>query len=270
MPNVFKAETSDAYHIKVLAEILANNIKTGYFDITNDGIYLRMMDNPRHTLIDLFLDSKSFTVYKFKSSENIHAGLNMSHFHKMLKSIKKKDTIQLIIEENDLTQLKIRTIPKETNASISSSYIKIQDTQNLDIDLPENHNRPIIILSSEFQKMCKNTLNMSNIVQVDVKNSHIKFTCDAEGVMKRTVEFGGIESEDSDDENTEDYYSQRFTSEHLSRITKISGLASTIQIFPSLTDLLFSSNVGELGKISIYIKSKEQIEKEELRGNDSE
>lgn len=273
MPNAFKAETGDAYHVKVLAEILANNLKTGYFLISQNGITLRMMDEPRTTLINLGLDAENFTSYKFKPKKNsIHAGLNMNHLHKMLKTIKKKDTIQLIIDQKDMNELIIRTIPKETGARITCSYIKIQETQNLEIDLPEGHNKPIIVLSSEFQKMCKDTLNMSTTVIVEAKNSHIKFTCDAEGVMKRTVEFGDIESDDDDedDEDETEYYRQEFSSEHLSRITKIAGLSSTIQIFPSKSDLLFKSNVGDLGKIAIYIKSKEQIEKEKMAGNESD
>lgn len=274
MPNAFKAETGDAYHIKVLAEILANNLKTGYFLISENGISLRMMDNPRNTLINLKLDSDKFTTYKFKPKEktkkNIHAGLNMNHLHKMLKTIKKKDTIQLIIDQKDMNELSIRTIPKETGARITSSYIKIQETQNLDIDLPEGHKKPIIVMSSEFQKMCKDTLNMSTTVIVEAKNSHIKFTCDAEGVMKRTVEFGDIDSDEDDDEEDDGYYRQEFSSEHLSRITKISGLSTTIQIFPSKTDILFRSSIGDLGKISVYIKSKEQIEREKMSGNESD
>ena len=136
MPNAFKAETSDAYHVKVLAEILANNLKTGYFLISQNGITLRMMDEPRTTLINLRLDAENFTTYKFKTKENsIHAGLNMNHLHKMLKTIKKKDTLQLIIDQKDMNELVIRTIPKETGARITCSYIKIQETQNLEIDL---------------------------------------------------------------------------------------------------------------------------------------
>lgn len=264
MSNIFKAETIDAYHIKILAEILANNLKTAYFDISDSGIYLRMMDNPRNTLIDLELKSDNFTIYKFKTDETIHAGLNTTHLHKMLKSIKKKYTIQLIINEKEPSELLIKTIPKENNARITSSYIKIQDTQNLEIDLPEGHKKPIIVLSSEFQKMCKDTLNMSSTVCVETKNSHIKFTCDAEGIMKRSVEFGDIDPDDLDSDDDNNCYKQEFASEHLLRIAKISGLSSTIQIFTSKSDILFKSNIGDLGKISIYIKSKEQIEKEAM------
>jgi len=259
MPNIFKAETSEAHYFKILADILANNLKTGYFVIDSKGMKLRMMDSPRTTLIDLNLYSDNFKTYKFKKEEDdsIHAGLNMTHLHKMLKSIKKKDYLQLIIEDKNINELKIKVIPKEKNARITSSYIKIQDTQNLEIELPEGGENSIMVLSSEFQKMCKDTLNMSNEVVVETNGNNIQFTCDTEGVMKRTVEFG-CDDEDSDDED--EFSTQIFSCENISRIAKISGLSSNVKISPSETGLLFKTNVGTLGDISIYVKNKNQIE----------
>ena len=55
MPIIFKCKTGEAYQIKVLAELLTNNLKTGCFEINEDGISLRMFDNPRKTLVDLNL-----------------------------------------------------------------------------------------------------------------------------------------------------------------------------------------------------------------------
>ncbi len=263
----FKCKTGEAYQIKVLAELLTNNLKTGCFEVSNDGIKLRMFDHPRKTLVDLRLLGENFSYYKFKYNDPICLGLNLNHFHRMLKSIKKKDSLQLFIDPSIPNELGIRTIPKE-NTRITTSGIKIQEVQNLDIDIPTGYGKPVIVPSSEFQKMCKDLSSIGSInINVRARDFHIEFIADADGILKRKVTFG--ENEDSDDEDSDDrnltkeYYAT-FTTDQLSRITKLAGLSNTMQIFPATTKLplLFRSSVGSLGKISIYVKSKELVEEE--------
>ena len=66
-------------------------------------------------------------------------------------------------------------------------------------------------------------------------------------------------------------YEATFTTDQFTRINKIAGLANTIQIFTCTSNLplLFRTSVGSLGKISVYIKSKESVEKE-LNNSDSD
>ena len=55
-------------------------------------------------------------------------------------------------------------------------------------------------------------------------------------------------------------FDQTFQSEQLLKITKLSNLSNFVHIHTSHGQpLLFSSRVGDLGKISIYIKNKDQI-----------
>lgn len=264
MTVIFNAKTHCAYTIKILAELLQNNIKTACFEIDEDGVKLCMMDHHRTILIQVSLDSENFTLYKFKCKDKLFLGINLNHFHKMLKSIKKKDSMQLFINDDSPNDLGIKVIPKENNR-ITTSFVTIQEIQTIDIDIPEGYGKPIIVPSSEYQKMCKDMAHIGNMINVVARNFHIKFRCNACGVMKRHVEFG--EMGDSDDEEEEDdnvvEYNQDFDTEQLSRITKMAGLSTSMQIYPKQgKPLLFKSAIGSLGKISIYIKSKDLIEKE--------
>lgn len=263
MTVIFKAKTHNAYTIKILAELLQNNIKTACFEIDCDGIKLCMMDHHRTILIHIYLESENFTLYKFKGKEKLFLGINLNHFHKMLKSIKKKDSMQLFINSETPTDLGIKVIPKENNR-ITTSFVTIQEIQTIDIDTPDGYGKPIIVPSSEYQKMCKDMAHISSVINVVARNFHIKFGCNTGGVMKRHVEFG--EMGDSDDEEEDKNfieYNQDFDTEQLSRITKMAGLSTNIQIYHKKgKPLLFKSSIGSLGKISIYIKSKDLIEKE--------
>ena len=264
MTVIFKAKTHCAYTIKILAELLQNNIKTACFEIDENGIKLCMMDHHRTILIEIYLESENFTLYKFKSKEKLFLGINLNHFHKMLKSIKKKDSMQLFIKDDAPNDLGIKVIPKENNR-ITTSYVTIQEIQTIDIDVPEGYGKPIIVPSSEYQKMCKDMAHIGSGINIVAKNFHIKFRCNAGGVMKRNVEFGEISDSDEDEQEEENVveYNQDFDTDQLSRITKISGLSTNIQIYAKKgKPLLFKSAIGSLGKISIYIKSKDLIEKE--------
>ena len=260
MPVLFKCKTGEAYYIKVLAELLTNNLKTGCFEVSEKSITLRMFDHHRKTMVDLELLAENFSVYKYKLENNFCLGLNLNHFHKMLKSIKKKDSLQLFIDSDNTTELGIKTIPKE-NTRITTSGIKIQTIQNLEIDIPEGYGKPVIVLSSEFQKMCKDLSSIgSTNITVVAKNFHIEFIADADGILKRKVVFGeNDDSSDEDDNNDSNpEYTATFATDQLSRITKLAGLSGNMQIFPASGNLplLFRSNIGSLGKIAIFIKSK--------------
>ena len=263
MTVTFACKTHEGYAIKILVELLQNNITTGCFQIDQNGIYLRMMDHHRTILIDLHLDANCFSVYKFTGKEKIDLGINLSHLHKMLKTIKKKDSIKLFIDDRTPNDLFIKVTPKENTRSTTSS-VKIQTIQNLDIDLPDGYGKPVIVPSGEFQKMCKGLNSISSTTHILSTGFTIRFSSDAGGVMKRYTDFG--ETDDSDNEDVEmktTNYSEMFDTEQLVRITKLSGLNSIMQIYPKTDNpLMFKSFVGSLGFISIYLKSKSMQEKE--------
>ena len=269
MTIIFKAKTQEAFIIKILSELLQHNIKTAVFEVTKDGMFLSQMDAPKTILIKVELKSENFSIFKFKGVGKMFIAVNLSHFHKMLRSIKKKDSVQLFVDDKEPNDLGIKVIPKENNRR-TTSFIKIQDRQVLDITMPTGYKRPILIPSSEYSKMCKDMLHVGSIVRIEARNYNIRFSCDADGVMRRIVDFGEeVDEESSNDDDSKyldekkDYYNEIFEAGQLSRITKLSGLSNSMQIYPKMgLPLLFKSNIGGLGKIEVYIKSKTQIEKE--------
>jgi len=248
----FFCKTSEGYIIKTLAELLQNNIKNGCFIISRKGIILRMTDSNKKILIDIDMQADHFTQYKFKNNNTISIGLNFSHFYKMVKNIKKKDSVILFIEEDKQTELGIKVIPKEKNR-ITTSFVKIQNLQSLDIELPEGYSNSIIIPSNEYIKMIKDLNNIGgNSITICSTNNIIKFSCNSNGVYSRDIMFG--ESEEDDEK---EIVSQDFETEQLTRISKVAGLSTQIQIYQSPDlPILFKSNIGNLGKIYVYLKDK--------------
>ena len=254
---LFYAKTSDAYHIKILCELLSNNIKQGCFRLDDDGIHLCSMDSNKKILIDIFLDKDKFVSFKNLIGRK-HLGFNLSHLFKMLKSIKKKDSLHLFIKADDEFKFGLKVLPKE-NTRTSTSYITIQRVQELEIEKPDSSKylNKVTINSNEFSKMLKDINSISNITKIVIYDELISFKCSIDGILDKEIEFG-----DSDIyEPTVVLYNQTFYTEQLFRLSKISGLSNKLNIYAG-TPLKLKTDIGCIGTLSLYIKSNEEIEKE--------
>lgn len=258
MSSIFTAKTTDAYYFKILIELLSHNIKTAHISINEDSISLSSMDTNRKVLIDLKLLAENFSLYKYKGKKR-YLGINLNHLHKMLKSIKKKDSLQLFIPTENQNKLGIRVFPKDNNR-VTTSYITIQNVQEIDIELPHISSKPVIIPSSEFSKSLKDLSNIGNETDISVQNFYVKFSCKTDGILERIVEFGEIDVYEKDEE-VFNSYKETFFTDQLGKIAKISGLASQLKLYTG-KPIMFKTNVGNLGELSIYMKSKDELEKE--------
>jgi len=264
---LFRCKTADAYIFKILIELLHNIIKTACFQISAQKVILRMMDSNRRTLIDLTLFAENFNMYQFSETVEgnvLNIGINLNHFYRMLKSIKKRDQMMLFIDEQNPTDLGVHIIPKD-QLRITKAFVKIQNIQNLDIVVPDNYENSILVASNEFSKMCKDMLNMSTSISIKTKKYTIGFLCNVGSVFSREVILGEVSIHDNPSETVEDENCDDYDTEHLSRICKIAGLHSSIIIKSRKgMPLHLYSKVGILGEINIYIKSKQQLDDDNL------
>lgn len=263
---LFRAKTLEGHVFKVLNELLQSNIKTGCFELNKNGIFFKMTDTHRRICFDLSLYKENFAIFQMNAEDSIFIGINLLHFKKMLKPIKKKDAIELIKENESTDQLTIKIIPKE-GGKVTTSHIKIQDIQNIDMEVPAGYTDYISILSSDYQKMCKDMESINQTIEIKATKTSIRFTAEMSCVYDRSTFFG----EGDDEDESKVVYKQHFESEKLNNLGKISGLgpasssSNNIQIYyDPLLPILFKTNVGTLGKIGIYIKSKEQTEEVEV------
>ena len=254
---LFRASSPSAHVFKVVAEILQTNLKTSCFQLKSTGLLLRQMDENRATLIDLKLDACKFDSFEFNplnKDESLFIGLTLTHLYKLLKTVKKKDTICLYILHDEPTEIAIEVTPKD-NKRITTSFLKIQRVQNILVEVPVGYTAPAIRLpSSEFQKIYKDILSIGKTVDITTKEKILQFDVDAGGIVKRRVEYGERSEEDSI------RYSETFDTEQLVKFGKICNLSKfwDIHTQPSLP-LLVSGDVGVLGKISIYVKCRSKI-----------
>jgi len=263
---LFKAKTSEAYTFKVLAELLQNTFKECCLICKPSGIYLIGVDTKYKNgskLIYLNLLKEKFSIYKLIPNE-FKIGLNLIHFYKMLKTIKRKDTLTLSVEDDDPNKL-IITIEQVGEKNPTVKHINLTKIQPMEVNPPDEklYPDPIIVTSKQFQKL-KDLNKMSKYMNITVDNRIITFYCDKDNIYSSTVVFG---EQDEDNEDSE-IYTQMFLTEEIIQLIKVAGLSQTIQIyFINGLPLKINLNVGSLGNLTIFIKSQEELANVDVEDN---
>lgn len=254
MSFTFKAKTLEAYTFKTLSEVLQNILTDVCFDLTPDGIRLLTVDNKTPPQLMVHLDLQRNNFEEYLCLKNTTIGINLQHLYKLLKSIKKKDRVTFYITSQNPSQLGICSETESGQEYYSN--IKIQKLQKVDTQPPTGYNFPNLIPTNSFQKMCKDMTSISKIIKIFSKGSYITFSCEFDGMYTRHAPFGTLD-ESSNDEEYEDW----FNTKSLTQLIKISGLNQKLKVYTSNDlPLKLSIQVGSLGILDIFIKSRPQIE----------
>lgn len=249
--KLFYLKTHEGYSIKILAELLQNIVKVVSIKILQTGIFVCMMDSQNSIVFNIELNKHKFKIYEINTEKTI--GVNMLHFHKMLKSIKKKDSLGLYMKPNE-DRLYLEIYPRD-NDRISISSINIQYLQNIFIDLPNGYDDSIMISSNEYQRVLKDMLNISSTLQIQMRKYSISFSCMSDNIFTKNIIFGNTS------DTTDIIEEETFSMELFSKTVKLAGIDKYITVFwKKGYPILLRSSVSSIGFINIYIKSKAQIE----------
>lgn len=178
MSSIITLKTTGAYVIKNLIELLIQNLTYCSFAVNENGITLRDMDRDRKTLVDIVLQSTNFNEYK--SCKDIFMNLSTDQLYRLVRNVKKKDSIELRVNSENPNDLTIVTIPKE-NTFRTTSSLKIQNSQRIELDLSTGYGKPVTVNSIEFSKTCKDLLNIAPAITVESKGiNEIKLSGNAD------------------------------------------------------------------------------------------
>ena len=257
MKYLFKAKTREGFVLKLISEMLSNFIKYPPFHIDHNGIYLRAMDQACETLVDLDLPRENFPGFKCLNPLNFI--VNSSHFYRLLKTIKKKDSVTMFISEQFPMKLGICVEPNDEYSERVVTYINITYIQPEDIDLPDGYGDPIIVTSKNFQKL-KILHSIGSELKVTIFNQNIKFFVNGKNLFSREISIG----QDDDDEdvvNNSKSFCQTFVTSSITQLTKCAGQSGNVQILADEElPLQIKMRTGSLGNLTVYIKSKELVE----------
>lgn len=275
---LLKIKTKDGHSFKVLSELIQKYVKDGCWTIDKHGMRLTGVDTKTKKgtkLICVDLPRYNFTKYK-SPEEPLKIGMNMVHFYRMLKSIKKKDnTLTLFIEQEDPLKLYIQINQAgEDKKKGIVGHINITLVRPLIHDQPTGYSDPIIVTSKEFQKV-KQLNKISKTMELSFKGRTVDLFCNREGVYSKRVTLGDTEDDEEDEEEKQaeddEEYKQTFDSDQILDLVKTASTSNNIQMYisPDLP-LHLKMNSGSLGTVDVYIKSRETIDDEHDQDDDEE
>lgn len=258
---LFYCKTREGYVFKVLFELLKNCVKSASIKISRDGLTITSIDSKRQLLLVVKMDRHNFNSYRSNSVMNI--SVNLTSFYNMLKTIKKKDGICLYIEA--ATQNKFHIIKDDMDQSERcANNIQIMKTQDIEYDDVDEYKDPIIIPAKKLQNTLKDiSTTKGRITEIESNGHWMRYYCDNGQMMTADKKHGDIDIKE------DICYKESFDSALLVKLQKILGLSQNVKVFIlEGAPLKFELNIGSLGVISIYIKSREIVERESSAGDE--
>ncbi len=216
--KLFYADAAKGYTIKVMVDVLSGALSRTTISLGTKGISIRKMDTNKHILFDIEMPREKFREYRCRKPMRV--SLNLKHLQKMVRNVKKKDSMIIFVDKKRPTKLGLSIRPEGATAQrstrIETVYIAIQveDDPEESADLPDTYTtesgetrsvygHPMVIGATDFQKIKKMATVGKEIVVKMQKNNYISFYSDTD-IFSSELEFGEVmddpESDSDDDE----------------------------------------------------------------------
>ncbi len=283
--KLFYAEADKGYTLKILIDSLFIVMKRTTFTIDDLGFRHCQADEACHVLFDADFPRPNFKNYYCKQPRTF--SLNMHHLHKMVKNVKKKDSIIMCIEESDPGKLELKIRPAEapegSNFKSETVSISIKDELYESTTIPETlehpntgevvcvYKHPKVVKSSDIQKMKKIT-TIGKVVSVAMqKDNYIKFSNNNGDLYDTKFEYGlklDLPEDPDDGFLVAGMYSASFPVKSFTMLMKLPGLCKQMQFYaPCVKNypLKICMLASELGTIKVHIKDTDMISQEQTQ-----
>ena len=251
----FKCKTLEGHILKYVVEVLQNNFKVIYFDVDVSGMNVRNIDDNQNIMLDVTLDGSRFVSFHCKSKITI--GVHNDHMFKIIKNIKKQDSVTLVVLEDEPGMLRIDI--ERDSVCFCTSKLPLQTVQLRNIELPPSTQYVHVnnLSSRDFFKIIKEVSTIADKVQVTTTANCIDILSDNSGMFSKTFSIGTgtaggtVVNDDSViDKVTSTFYVQEFQ-----KFAKIAMMSSMFTVKTGSTvPLCFEANIGQIGTLKAYIK----------------
>lgn len=179
-------KTSRVSQLKIIFDTIKDLIQDVNIHFIEDslpdaGMIIAHMDNSKCALVQFFMTKEEISkVGVYKCSQRCSAGINISQFHKFLKTVKDQDTLTIRVDPAVPEKL-ILKYENEEKKKQGQFDINLLDIDEEELELPAEEFESIITLdSSEFQQMCRD-LNCVETDKVSIASTGTQFIMSAEG-----------------------------------------------------------------------------------------
>ena len=250
--NCLEIKTVQASSFKILIEALKELLTDTCIEFDETGMKIIAMDTSHIVLVHLKLDAPKFEHYYCKN--RISIGVNMLNLHKLIKTINSTDTLTLFMDDVNINHLgiKIENSDKNTKTVYKLNLLDL-DNPHISID-PTEFNSVITLPSADFQKICRDMSNVSDLVEIQNVGNHLIFKGAGDYCTQETIlsdsEGGNITKAG----NLCEIVQGVFKLKYLVLFTKCTNLCNTMEVFlKNNFPLVIKYSVASLGEIKLAI-----------------
>jgi proliferating cell nuclear antigen len=179
--DVLNIKTVQISPVRTMVTALKDIIMETNVCFSAEGMRIVTFDKSSTVLVNLILRAEDFEYYNC-TQEKIIISLNMIHLFKLINSIDNNDTLTIYIEKNDYNDgiVSFLSLKFENN---SVKQCKIQKLRLIEPDpvelvFPDVEFSSIINLpSSDFQKVIRDLVNISDTVEIKSVGDELLFNC---------------------------------------------------------------------------------------------
>lgn len=271
-------KTENTNPFKLLIEVLKEILMEANIEIrgntqktlgTDDSYFkIRAVDPTVTVYIYLKLDGKAFNMFECKTKDNkpVTIGVNLTCFHKLIKSMDKDDCLTLYMDNDNMNCLNIEIDSSRHNKKTTYD-LKLLELGRDDTNLPNMKFDAVIIINSvEFHKLCKEMSAIADLVEITCYEKRIEFSCKGDYANRKTT-FCTASSEDINKDietvniKFDDNYKKNvkvvqgiYELKHLALFAKCAQLCETIKIHMKVNKpLVIAYSVASLGRVLLCL-----------------
>lgn len=251
--NCLEIKTVQASSFKILIEALKELLTDTCIEFDKNGLKIIAMDTSHIVLVHLKLDADKFEHYYCKANK-LSIGVNMLNFHKLIKTINSTDTLTLFMDEVNINHLgiKIENGDKNTKTIYKLNLLDLDNPQ-ISID-PTEFNSVITMPSTDFQKICRDMSNVSDLVEIKNICNQLIFSCKGDFCSQETILSDSEGSSIMKAGSATDIVQGVFKLKYLVLFTKCTNLCNTVECYlKNDYPLIIKYAVASLGEIKLAI-----------------
>ena len=245
---------------KTLIEALKEILTDANIEFTDSCMKIITMDPTQTILVHLKLEKDNFESYFCK--HKICIGINMLNFFKLIRTLTNNDALTLFIEADNINLLGIRIENGEKN-SLTTYYLDLIEVNEATYQIPPAQFESIITMpSNEFNKICRDMINLTDIIEIKSVGSQLIFSCKGEFAKQETIigeTSNGLNfvKASTEDNIIQGYYNLK----HLVLFTKCTNLCNSIEIYMKNNfPIVIKFSVGSLGSLKLALAPKVEMD----------
>jgi len=253
---VLEARLEQATVLKKVVDAIKDLVQDCNFDCNDSGIALQAMDNSHVALVAMHLKTEGFNM--FRCDRNIALGINLGSLQKVLRAAQNEDILTLKAE--DAPDVLSLVFENTENDRISEYDIKLMDIDQEHLGIPETeYGATVTLPSAEFQRICRDLIQISESVSIEANKEGIKFSCTGD-IGSGAVTLRQNANVDKPELGTaielQEPVALTFSLKYLVNFCKASGLSSTVTLSLSNEIPLLIEYKMEHGYVRFYLAPK--------------